>query len=189
MWPLWKLGLWVCNQKGHRGPCSWLNALLSLSWHFHNLGVSNFHFPLGPTKLCSRFYQLYQHFYLRILWNAFSQASPRDAETGVVPSNLFKKPSRWLWHKVKTDSHCLMGLSIFWPIPKSLGTRFYQLLLALLIPFSPPEILWANLLFEGNQYFLIFSENFRLLQCIPLFQEGGDLCYWLWCDSTKNRRR
>ena len=49
-----------------------------------------------------------------ILWNAVAQTSPGDAETGVAPSNLcFKKPSRWLWHMVKTESHCLMGLSIF----------------------------------------------------------------------------
>lgn len=61
-----------------------------------------------------------------------------------------------------------LDFSGLFPSPLAPGL---QLLLALLTPFSPPEILWTNLLFEGNQYFLIFSENFRLLQCIPLFQE------------------
>lgn len=175
MWPAARAGFVGVQSEGPQRTLLLVECSAITVLTFSQLGVPNFHFALEPENYAAGSTSCITITW-GILWNAVSWTSPRDAETGVAPSNLcFKKPSRWLWHMVKTESHCLilgpLDFSGLFPSPLAPGL---QLLLALLTPFSHPEILFTNLLFEGNQYFLIFSENFRLLQCIPLFQKGKE---------------
>lgn len=113
MWPAARAGFVDVQWEGPQRTLLLVECSAITVLTFSQLGVPNFHFALGPENYVAGSTSCISITW-GILWNAVSWTSPRDAETGVAPSNLcFKKPSRWLWHMVKTESHCLMGLSIF----------------------------------------------------------------------------